>query len=98
MVFVPSIITFICSLVNLVESCTMEQLEALSRFHGEPCSIWRKEDVLHGIGQLLDGEKFLLRANVPEAQRAVIADGCEGFSLWRKCQPTDSLSVAPANT
>ena len=76
----------------------MEQSQAFGCFHGEPFSIWRKEDVLHGIGQLLDGEKFLLRANVPEAQRAVIANGCEGFPLRRKCQPTDSLSVPPENT
>ena len=76
----------------------MEQSEALCCLHGEPISVWRKPNVFHGVGQLLDGKEFLLRANVPKAQRAVIADRREGFSSWSERKPADSLSVSPANT
>src|SRR5688572_25880799 len=73
---------------------SVEQLEAFHCFYRQPFAVWRKAYLAHGIGQLLNRKEFLLRANVPEAQRAVIADGREGFSLRSKRHPTDSLSVS----
>ena len=75
----------------------MEQSEALCCLHGQPFAIRRKADVAHGIRQLPDREKFLLRSDVPKAERAVIADRSERFSFRSKGEPPNTLGVPSAN-